>query len=235
MAARRETKEEPLNLVPIMNLVTILIPALLMAVKAVTLTNIETKLPAMGQAAPPTQTEVEEKKPLALQIIIGTKGITLNKDSMEFLANGIPEAQKAENPPPLFPCAGGTCFNICNEQDKQQKQSCFNYDFDALTKTLVEIKQTAIQEQRFKESSQNVVLMPEKEVPYIVLIHTMDAARGKDKDRQLFKSETCPDLVIKTKEGKTIGSDDPQYEQLYDKLCYKRGVFSMVSFAGGLN
>ena len=42
--ARREMKEEALNLVPIMNLVTILIPFLLTALKSVELAIIETKL-----------------------------------------------------------------------------------------------------------------------------------------------------------------------------------------------
>jgi len=209
VAKRRETKEEPLNLVPIMNLVTILIPALLIAVKAVTLTMIETKLPAIGPAAPPEKTEVEQQKPLSLQIIIGKQRITLNKPSLEFAFDGeVPPEYKAENPPPLFPCAGGTCFNSCDEDQKQKSMSCYNYDFEELTKKLVSIKQKAIRESRFEESSQNVVLMPEKEIPYIVLIHTMDAARGTEEDKALFDN----------------------YSEVY-----KKGLFSMISFAGGLN
>ena len=209
MAKRRETEEESLNLVPIMNLVTILIPALLIAIKAVTLTMIETKLPAIGAPAPPDAKEENQQKPLALQIIIGKKGITLNKPSLEFAFDGeVPPEYKAENPPPLFPCAGGVCFNPCDEDKKQKSMTCYNYDFEELTKKLVSIKQKAIRESRFEESSQNVVLMPEKEIPYIVLIHTMDAARGTEEDKALFDN----------------------YSEVY-----KKGLFSMVSFAGGLN
>ena len=209
MAKRREEKEEPLNLVPIMNLVTILIPALLIAVKAITLTMIETKLPAIGPSEPSTQTEDKQEKPLSLQIIIGTKGITVNKPSLDFVFDGeIPPEYKSENPPPLLPCDGGSCFNACDEDKKQKEMSCYNYDFPALTKKLVAIKQKAIRESRFEESSANVVLMPEKDIPYIVLIHTMDAARGTSEEENLFENYSEP---------------------------YKKGLFKLVSFAGGMN
>ena len=208
MAKRREEKEEPLNLVPIMNLVTILIPALLIAVKAITLTMIETKLPAIGPPAA-TSTEDKQEKPLSLQLIIGTKGITLNKPSLEFAFEGeVPPEYKAENPPPLFPCDGGTCFNVCDEDKKQKEMSCFNYDFPALTKKLISIKQKAIRENRFDETSANIVLAPEKDIPYIVLIHTMDAARGSSEDEALFEN----------------------YSEVH-----KKGLFKLVSFAGGMN
>jgi hypothetical protein len=209
VAKRKEEKDEPLNLVPIMNLVTILIPALLIAIKAVTLTMIETKLPAIGPAAPPTAVEDNQLKPLSLQIIVGTKGITFNKPSLEFAFDGeVPPEYKSENPPPLLPCAGGSCFNACEEDKKQKDMSCFNYDFEEFIKKFVFIKQKAIQENRFEETSQNLVLMPEKDIPYIVLIHTMDAARGSQEEQAIFENNS---------------------------EVYKKGLFTMISFAGGLN
>ena len=67
MSKREMPEPEPLNLVPIMNLVTILIPVLLMAIKSLGLAVIDTSLPAIStsvvhsarsssrQAAPSTE------------------------------------------------------------------------------------------------------------------------------------------------------------------------------------
>ena len=51
-------------------------------------------------------------------------------------------------------------------------------------------------------------LMPEKDIPYIVIVHTMDAARGTKDDQEIFANQS---------------------------EVYKRGLLKMVSFAGGLN
>ena len=209
MAKRKEHKDDPLNLVPIMNLVTILIPALLIAVKAVTLTMIETKLPAIGPpSVEKTQTEQTEP-PLALKLVIGTKGINVDKKSLEFAFDGdVPEEYKSENPKLLLPCKGGTCFKEgCSELDRQTKPECYNYEFDKLTEELVKIKKRAIAENRFEKTSANLVLMPEKAIPYIVLVHVLDAARGKE-----------------------AAIEFDQYSE-----PHKKGLFSAVSFAGGLN
>jgi hypothetical protein len=50
--------------------------------------------------------------------------------------------------------------------------------------------------------------MPEKDIPYIVLIHTMDAARGSQEEQAIFENNS---------------------------EVYKKGLFTMISFAGGLN
>ena len=211
MAKRKTQKDEPLNLVPIMNLVTILIPALLIAVKAVTLTMIETKLPAIGPVTEAKAKDDDTEKPLAPQVIVGKTGITLNKPTMEFYFDGeIPAEYTGENPPPLIPCTGPgkACFNPCNDEKKQTEMGCFNYDHKKLTEALVKVKKKALADGRFEETSQNLVLMPEKDIPYIVIVHTMDAARGTKDDQAIFENQS---------------------------EVYKRGLFKMVSFAGGLN
>jgi len=211
VAKRKTQKDEPLNLVPIMNLVTILIPALLIAVKAVTLTMIETKLPAIGPPPDTKVQETEEDKPLAPQVIIGKTGITLNKPTMEFYFDGeIPPEYTSENPPPLFPCTGPAkaCFNPCTDDLKQTDLKCFNYEFKKLTEALVKVKKKALADGRFDKTSPNLVLMPEKDIPYIVIIQTMDAARGTKDDQAIFENQS---------------------------EAYKRGLFKMISFAGGLN
>ena len=73
---------------------------------------------------------------------------------------------------------------------------------------LVNIKKRAIAENRFEKTSANLVLMPEKAIPYIVLVHVMDAARGKEAAKEFAQ---------------------------YEKEPHKLGLFSAVSFAGGLN
>ena len=65
---------EDLDLVPIMNLVTILIPFLLMASSFVTLAAIDSTLPAIGDPSPPSETD-EDK--LSLSIAITDEGWTL--------------------------------------------------------------------------------------------------------------------------------------------------------------
>ena len=217
MAKRNAHKDEPLNLVPIMNLVTILIPALLIAVKAVTLTMIETKLPAIG---PPANTPVladNKNPPLALKLVVSSKGITVDKKSLEFAFPGeVPEEYKSESPKQLLPCKGGNCFEKCSEKDRQVRLNCYNYDFPALTKKLVEIKKRAIEENRFEKTSANLVLLPDKSIPYIVLVHVMDAARGKKKDEA----------------GNSVADE---FEKYADKEPHKAGLFSAISFAGGTN
>ena len=63
---KRGEDAEDLDLVPIMNLVTILIPFLLMASSFVSLAAIDSTLPAIGQ--PPEVTEEDEDPPLNLSI-----------------------------------------------------------------------------------------------------------------------------------------------------------------------
>ena len=66
---------EDLDLVPIMNLVTILIPFLLMASSFVTLAAIDSTLPAIG---PPVPVEEEpDKPPLNLSIAVTDEGFTI--------------------------------------------------------------------------------------------------------------------------------------------------------------
>ena len=173
MAKRTVRKDDPLNLVPIMNLVTILIPVLLVAVKAVTLAMIESKLPAISNSPSPVDSKPEEP-PLALKLIITQKGISINKESYGFLwPEGTPPQYTAEGAPPVIPCRNNRCEN---EED---------YKFDELTDKLRKIRAEAESQNRFEDSSTNVVLLPEKFIPYRVLVRTMDAARG-DSDNPLF-------------------------------------------------
>ena len=77
MAVKRRSEEmQELNLTPIMNLVTILIPFLIMAAQFVNLAVIDSTLPAIGPPStePP---DPNEEPPLNLSLAITTEGITI--------------------------------------------------------------------------------------------------------------------------------------------------------------
>ena len=126
--------EEELNLIPIMNLVSILIPFLLMAAQFVHLAVIDSTLPAIG---PPQEVEEEEKPdkpPLQLSILITDKGLTVAGDngivsgSDEEGAEPLPEG---EEKPPTVPCRGG----LCSSPD--------SYDYEELTRLLGDLGEGA--------------------------------------------------------------------------------------------
>jgi len=157
---RRETATEPLNLIPIMNLVTILIPFLLLSAQFIHLAVIDSTLPAI--APPQAQEEMEEpdKPPLVLSLGITQKGIhVLGADHVLF-PDGVPELGEGEEKPPTVPClSAGKCTGT------------LDYNWAELTRMLAQIKDEY-------PDDQNVILVPDSNVPYEILVHTMDAARA---------------------------------------------------------
>ena len=90
MAVKRRTqKAEDLNLVPIMNLVTILIPFLIMAAEFVQLAVIDSTLPAIG--APTPQEEKPDTPPLSLSLAITARGVTVMGADAVLSPEGAPE------------------------------------------------------------------------------------------------------------------------------------------------
>ncbi len=77
-----ELEEITLNLLPFMNLMTLLIPFLLLSASFITIAVIDSSLPAIGAPQPKDKTEEEEKEPpLNLQIGITEEGFTLSGTS----------------------------------------------------------------------------------------------------------------------------------------------------------
>lgn len=162
MLKKKLPEPEPLNLVPIMNLVTILIPVLLMAIKSLELAVIDTKLPAIGAPAPPSD-DVPDKPPLNLSIAITNSGFRIIGADNYIYPEGVPQAPEGGQAPPTIPCkSNGSCRNTDD------------YQFDQLSKKLLVIKNMAIDEER---DSDNVILMPSTNTRYEVLVKSMDAAR----------------------------------------------------------
>ncbi|NOY24596.1 MAG: biopolymer transporter ExbD [Oligoflexia bacterium] len=170
---RRSEPTQELNLVPIMNLVTILIPFLLMAAEFVQLSVIDSTLPAIGPPQP--QDEVPEKPPLTLSLAITGKGITVLGADSVLHPDGAPELAEGEERPPTVPCKSGS---NCTGVD--------DYDWPDLVRILGLIKDEY-------PDDENVILVPDSRIPYEVIVKTMDSSRedpnnkgGDGRPRPLF-------------------------------------------------
>lgn len=152
---KRGGQAEELDLVPIMNLVTILIPFLLMASSFVSLAAIDSTLPAIGQ--PPEATDEEPKPTLSLSIGITADGFRVIGGDERLKGGDKGEDGKDKGLP--IPCKKPGC------------PSPEAYDSDKLNELLADLKDAWPDEE-------NVILVPESEIPYEVLILTMDAARN---------------------------------------------------------
>lgn len=160
---------EDLDLVPIMNLVTILIPFLLMASSFVTLAAIDSTLPAIGDPSPPSETD-EDK--LSLSIAITDEGWTLlGADAVL----GAPA--EGEDRGPTVPCSKPGC------------PTPDSYDTKELTRILGTIKD------RYPDE-ENVILVPESDIPYEVLVITMDSSREDPTTKENGKPRTLFPFVV---------------------------------------
>ncbi|MFH1467733.1 MAG: biopolymer transporter ExbD [Pseudomonadota bacterium] len=155
--SRLVQKAEDINLVPIMNMVSLLIPFLLMAASFVNLAVIDSALPAIGQ---PQQVEQDpdEKPPLMLSLMITDRGITVAGADAVLHPEGAPELAEGEERPPTVPCKSDPCA------------SPNDYDFDELTRLLALIKDEY-------PDDENVILVPESRILYETIVLVMDASR----------------------------------------------------------
>jgi len=145
-----------LDLVPIMNLVTILIPFLLMSAQFVSLAVIDSSLPAISTEVVETTEEDTEEK-LNLQLLITDKGFTL-KGASKVLAEDDPE-----NGPVI----------ACTEEGCPTAES---YNYEELTRRTALVKETWPDEE-------NVIFVPTSQVAYEVIIHSMDAMRNNPEEK----------------------------------------------------
>ena len=171
---RAKVHEEGLNLVPIMNLVSILIPFLLMAAQFVTLAVIDSTLPAIG---PPQEVETPpDKPPLMLSVAVTNEGFTVMGADAVLNPQGAPPSADAG---PTVPCQERPC---------QTPQS---YDYKALTDLLNQIKDEY-------PDDETVILVPESRIPYEGLVLVMGATRedGDKKDDKGKSRLLFPNVVI---------------------------------------
>lgn len=164
----RMTEAEELDLVPIMNLVTILIPFLLMAASFVSLAAIDSTLPAIGQ--PPESSDPNPEETLNLSVAITNTGFTIIGSDATLKPEG--DAKGA-----TIPCTRANC------------PTPDSYDVKELTSMLGQIKDRW-------EDEENVILVPESNVPYEVIIQTMDATRADPENKVDGKSRLLFPYVV---------------------------------------
>ena len=158
---RRQLELPPLDLIPIMNLVTILIPFLLMSAQFVQLAVIDSTLPAIG---PPQEVQQDEDTdpPLMLSIAVTDQGFTILGDNGVVTGDGGEEEAAAPEegvtPEPTIPCSNRPCDGVDA------------YDYKELTRMLGLIKDEYPEDE-------NVILVPESRIPYEVIVMTMDGSR----------------------------------------------------------
>ena len=159
---KRGAQAEELNLVPIMNLVTILIPFLLMAAQFVSYAVIDSTLPAIG---PPVPVEDEpEEKPLNLSVMITDEGFTVSGNHPELENEG--GGEEGEEKGSTIECITPGCtFDRGAGETAEQA-----YDVRALRDLLGRIKDD-------KPEEKNVILVPDSDLPYESLVMAMDATR----------------------------------------------------------
>lgn len=159
-ARKRGESAEELNLVPIMNLVTILIPFLLMAAQFVSYAVIDSTLPAIS--ATPTEQEEPEEKPLNLSIMITRDGFAVSGNHAELKTGG----DEGEGKGATVPCVVPGCAYDSDGGEGPAEA----YDVAELRALLGRIKDD-------KPEERNVILVPDSDLPYEVLVLAMDATR----------------------------------------------------------
>ena len=169
MSNRRTIEAEPLNLVPIMNLVTILIPFLLLAMKSFELSVIDTTVPSMSpNNAPPS--DIDKPKQLMLKLSISKKGLRiLGADEIlidEKAASG------TDDDGIFMPCANDTCTN----RD--------SYPWKDARANLLKIKTHEDVWCRPKDTD-TIILVPDANIKYAVLVDAMDVTRSDHEIKDL--------------------------------------------------
>ena len=174
MSKREMPEPEPLNLVPIMNLVTILIPVLLMAIKSLELAVIDTSLPAISRSTAAPQ-EIPDKPPLQLKMAVTNQGIRI-LGANEYLYPGQVKTDNADEEvgKPDVPCkSNARCKGIDD------------YNWSDLSQKLAQIKKAAQDDDR---DSDSVVLISDNNIKYEILVKTMDTSRRSADGNKLFPS-----------------------------------------------
>ncbi len=179
-----EVKDISLNLLPFMNLMTLLIPFLLLSASFITIAVIDSSLPAIGAPQPKDKADEEDKDPpLNLQIAITDEGFSVS-GSAEIL--GCPKAGDA--------AGASSCKKIPlrESRDYCQQTQCGGvtagecradpacHDFEELRALVTKLKnprwEGAAMMTAYPEEG-NVILAPNASIKYSVLVGVMDATR----------------------------------------------------------
>jgi len=180
-----------LNLLPFMNLMTLLIPFLLASVQFVTLAVIDSSLPAIG--APQTTTEKkDDKPPLNLTVGITNEGFTV-AGSAAVLGGGEggPGAVADKSNAPTVGLTSDDAY--CRKSQCGGSAECSHntpcHDFASLRDLVVQVKDEYPDEQ-------NVIIAPNADIPYHVLVGVMDHTRDHKPDGATERELLFPNVVV---------------------------------------
>ncbi len=162
MARKRKKAEEgevEANLIPIMNIMFLLIPALLLAMEVARLAAVVVSPPKFAATADQKE-EKDKEKPLNLKVFIMEDGYRVSASGQQA---GAEAGKSADSNAPTIPLKKpGTPLD---EFDR--------YDYDQLEAKAQEYK-------RLFPHETVVTISAENSIPMQVLVNTMDALRGRD-------------------------------------------------------
>lgn len=178
--ARKNQEEavEEANILPVMNIMFLLIPALLLAMEVASLAAIAVSPPKFA-AAPSDKKEEEKKeeKPLKFKVFILEDGYRVSTAAQQ---EGAEAGQAQDSSGPSIPLAKPSA-----PLDDYER-----YDYAALEAKAKELKQKAKHETV-------VTISAENNIPMQVLINTMDSLRGSDcKLLMLKEDEPMPEECL---------------------------------------
>jgi biopolymer transport protein ExbD len=174
---RRKFEEEEIeaNLLPVMNIMFLLIPALLMAMEFASMASINVSPPKFAAAATPKEEEPEkDKKPLNLKVFVMEDGFRVSADGQQEGAEaGNTQDSKA---PTIGLAKAGAPLN-----DYER------YDYKALEEKAKSYK-------ALFPNETVVTISAEANIPMQSIIMTMDAVAGRTcKIGKALKGEKIPD------------------------------------------
>lgn len=165
-----EVPVEEANVLPVMNIMFLLIPALLLAMEVASLAAIAVSPPKF--AAAPSEKKEEEKKeekPLNFKVFILDDGFRVTTAQQQ---EGAEAGKSQDSSGPSIPLADPSA-DITNYE---------RYDYAALEAKARELKAKAKHETV-------VTISAENNIPMAVLVKTMDAARGSDCKLLMIKED----------------------------------------------
>lgn len=167
-----EPEDIELNMTPVMNLMVCMIPLLLSTAQLIKIGVIDLNLPpAVGTSVTQLEAPKEVQKKLDLAITITNQGF--------YISSSLAILKSTSGQGPTIPM-------------KPNGQ----YDFEALSRKLFEIKKQAIGS--FSDT-ENIIIQAEPDIQYQLLVDTMDAARSikiDDRTYTLFPEVSLASGVI---------------------------------------
>lgn len=173
---RKKMQEEEIeaNMLPVMNVMFLLIPALLMAMEFASMASINVSPPKFAAAAPAKEEEKKDEKPLNFKVFVMEDGFRVSADAQQ---EGAEAGKSQDSKAPTIGLA---------------KAGAPMTDYDRYDYAALEAKA-----KQYKAAYPNevvVTISAEANIPMQALIFTMDALAGRTcKLAKALKGEKIPD------------------------------------------